>query len=100
MRQRRRHNRQIHKAKLLSGGRKKLNQAPYFVKGFRLFDKVEYFGQECFVFGRRSSGSFDIRLIDGTMVRPGITYKKLRFLGAARRYLLTQKKACRNSSHE
>ena len=98
MRQRRRHNRQIHKANLLSGGRKKLNQAPYLVKGFRLFDKVEYLGQECFVFGRRSSGSFDIRLIDGTRVHPGINYKKLRFLDTTGSYLLTQKKACRNSS--
>ena len=34
----------------------KLNQAPYLVKGFRLFDKVKYKGQECFIFGRRSSG--------------------------------------------
>lgn len=29
-------NRQIHKANFLKGG----NQAPYIVKGFRLFDKV------------------------------------------------------------
>lgn len=35
-------NRQIHKANFLKGGRKKLNQAPFLVKGFRLFDLVEY----------------------------------------------------------
>lgn len=34
------HNRQIHKANILKGGKKKLNQASYIVKGFRLFDKV------------------------------------------------------------
>ena len=50
------------------GGYRKNNQAPYIVKGYRLFDKVEYNGVECFVFGRRLSGSFDIRLLDGTKV--------------------------------
>lgn len=92
MRQRRRHNRQIHKANLLSGGRKKLNQAPYLVKGFRLFDKVRYNGQECFVFGRRSSGAFDIRLIDGTKVHTGINCRKLQFLSITMSYLLTTKR--------
>lgn len=50
------HNRQIHKANFLKGGHKKLNQAPYLVHDFRLFDKVRYQNQECFIFGRRSSG--------------------------------------------
>ena len=43
----------------LKGSKKKLNQAPYIVKGFRLFDKVKFEDKECFVFGRRSSGYFD-----------------------------------------
>lgn len=38
----RRHNRQIHKMKILKGGKKKNNQAPFEVFGFRLFDKVLY----------------------------------------------------------
>ena len=59
------HNRQIHKANILKGGKKKLNQAPYLVKGFRLFDKVEFEGQVCFIFGRRSNGYFDIRKLNG-----------------------------------
>lgn len=87
MRQRRRHNRQIHKANYLSGGRKKLNQAPYSVKGFRLYDKVLYNGTECFVFGRRSSGAFDIRLLDGTKVHAGINCRKLQFLSTTKTYL-------------
>lgn len=62
------HNRQIHKAKLLKGGKKKLNQAPYLVKGFRLFDKVEYDGQIGFIFGRRSRGYFDIRKLNGKVI--------------------------------
>lgn len=99
MRQTRRHNRQIHKSNLLSGGRKKRNQASYLVKGFRLFDKVSYKGVECFVFGRRSSGSFDIRLIDGTKVNAGISHKKLSFLEVSRRYLITTIKRNRAIPH-
>ena len=87
MRQRRRHNRHIHKVNILSGGCRKLNQAPYLVKGFRLFDKVKYNGTECFVFGRRSSGSFDIRLIDGTKVHAGINYRKLKFIQYSKSFL-------------
>ena len=74
------HNRQIHKTKIYKGGIRKRNQAPYLVKGFRLFDKVEYAGQECFIFGRRSSGYFDIRRLDGTKVHAGVSHKKLGFL--------------------
>lgn len=74
------HNRQIYKAKIYKGGVRKRNQAPYLVKGFRLFDKVRYKGRECFIFGRRSSGYFDIRMLDGTKVHAGISCKKLEFL--------------------
>lgn len=87
MRQRRRHNRQFHKTNILSTGRRKLNQAPYLVKGFRLFDKVKYNGTECFVFGRRSSGSFDIRLIDGTKVHAGVSCRKLQFVQVSDSFL-------------
>ena len=65
------HNRQIHKANLLKGGIKKLNQAQFEVKGFRLFDKVQYQGKLYFVFGRRNSGFFDIRTLDGIKVNKG-----------------------------
>lgn len=61
----RRHNRQIHKMKILKGGKKKNNQAPFEVFGFRLFDKVLYNNKICFVYGRRKSGSFNIRDFNG-----------------------------------
>lgn len=86
------HNRQIHKFNIPKGGVRKRNQAPYLVRGFRLFDKVEYSGQECFIFGRRSSGYFDIRRLDGTKVYAGISYKKLRFL-ETRHTTLTERRA-------
>lgn len=86
----RRHNRQIYKATILKGGVRKLNQAPYLVKGFRLFDKVLYNGIECFIFGRRASGSFDIRMLDGTKVKAGISYKKLILIEKRKNFLITK----------
>ena len=86
----RRHNRKIHKANILKGGKKKANQSPYIVKGFRLFDKVKYNGIECFVYGRRVSGSFYIRKIDGTKVHTGISFKKLKFLEVRKNFLITK----------
>ena len=86
----RRHNRQIHKANILKGGKKKANQSPYIVNGFRLFDKVKYNGIECFVYGRRASGSFDIRKIDGTKVHAGINFKKIKLLEVRKNFLITK----------
>lgn len=76
----RKHNRQIHKSNLLKGGKKKLNQSPYLMCGFRLFDKVEYEGEECFIFGRRKSGYFDLRTIDGVKVHESANVKRLKLL--------------------
>lgn len=87
------HNRQIHKNTTLKGGYRKLNQAPKFVKGFQLFDKVLYNNQECFIFGRRSSGSFDIRLLDGTKISAGISCKKLVLLEKRKSYLIERRTA-------
>jgi len=88
----RKHNRQIHKAKILKGGKKKLNQAPYLVKGFRLFDKVNFNGKECFIFGRRSSGYFDLRMLDGTVIHRGASYKSLKLLDIKQSLLIERRK--------
>ena len=74
----RRHNRQLHKTTILKGGYRKANQAPKYVFGFRLFDMVSYKGIPCFVFGRRSSGSFDIRTLGGKKISAGVSYKRLK----------------------
>ena len=85
-------NRQIHKINILKGGKKRPNQAPFIVKGFRLFDLVEYQRELFYVFGRRKRGSFDIRRLDGTKVNKGsVSYKKLRLV-ERRRTLLTEKR--------
>lgn len=54
IRQTRRHNRQVMKARILKGGRLKRNQAPYLVHGYRLFDKVLLNGRQCFIIRKRS----------------------------------------------
>ena len=86
------HNRQIHKANLLKGGVKKLNQAEFEVKGFRLFDKVQYQGKLYFVFGRRNSGFFDIRTLDGIKVNKGsINYKLLKLIERRKTLLIERR---------
>ena len=90
MKQIRRHNRQIHKAKILKGGKKRVNQAQYKVFGFRLFDEVKFQDTECFIFGRRNSGSFDVRKLDGTKISANVNYKKLEFL-ETRKSLLVER---------
>ena len=81
------HNRQIHKNTILKGGYRKLNQAPYLVKGFRLFDKVIYNNIECFITGRRQSGSAMLKTLDGTSIHNGIGFKHLKFIEPRKNYL-------------
>ena len=86
------HNRQIYKAKTLKRGIRKRNQAEYLVHDFRLFDKVRYQGKDYFIFGRRKSGYFDIRNLNGEKVNKGsISYKKLKLI-ETRKYYLTERR--------
>ena len=86
------HNRQIHKCSILKGGIRKRNTAPYKVKGYSLFDKVCYENKEYFIFGRRSSGCFDIRTLSGEKVNKGsINSKKLQLCETNKHYLLERR---------
>ena len=85
----RNHNRSLHKNTILKGGIRKNNQAPKYVYGYQLFDKVLYNGVECYILGRRASGYFDLRLLDGTKISAGVSYKKLQLL-ECRKTILTQ----------
>jgi N6-L-threonylcarbamoyladenine synthase len=76
----RRHNRQIHKFTINKGGIRKLNQAPYKVKGFRLNDTVRAKGQAWFIHGRRVKGAFVLKKLDGTTLE--IAPSKLRYLNS------------------
>lgn len=72
----RRHNRQIHRSKILKGGKKKINQSPFEVFGFRLFDRIMFNNKYYFIYGRRASGNFNVRDISGKDPRD-ISYKKM-----------------------
>ena len=89
----RRHNRQIHKMKISKNGIRKKNQAPYLVKGFRLFDKVKYKGLECFIFARRSSGYFDLRMLDGKRISASANVKDICLIDLCQSYLIERRKA-------
>jgi hypothetical protein len=71
------HNRQLHKCKILKGGIRKLNQSPYIIHGFRLFDKVKLDNKTGFIYGRRKSGYFLIRDINGNDISGCVPYKNL-----------------------
>lgn len=86
------HNRQIHKNTILKGGIRKHNQASYDVMGFRLFDKVKWKGQNCFIFGRRSTGRMDLRLLNGTKINASVGYKNLKIIEMRKNYLTEQRK--------
>ena len=87
------HNRQVYKSTILKGGTKKHNQADKYVHGYKLFDKVQYQGEEYFIFGRRTSGYFDIRSLNGDKVNKGsISYKNLKFVQNQQGVLIERRK--------
>ena len=88
------HNRQIHKCKVLKGGIRKHNQATYYVMDYRMYDRVSYQGKPYIIFGRRNSGFFDIRTLDGTKANKGsISYKKLRLIEPQSNYIVEKRTA-------
>lgn len=70
--------------KLYKGVRSHIkNTAPRFVKGYQRFDKVLFNNSECFIFGRRKTGYFDLRTLDGAKVHSSAKYKELKRLESA-----------------
>ncbi|WP_296875335.1 RNA-guided endonuclease IscB [uncultured Methanobrevibacter sp.] len=84
----RRHNRQIHKAKPSKGGQRRKNQSPYIINGFRRYDKVMYKSIECFITGKRSSGYFQLKSFNGTVISQGVSSKKLKLLEPIKGWLI------------
>lgn len=64
------------------------NTAARFIIGFQRYDKVSWKGQECFVFGRRTTGYFDIRLLDGTKVHASAKAKDCKLLESSSTWLI------------
>ena len=89
----RRNNRRLHKATIRKGGKRQRHTAPKYVRGFRLFDCVNYQGKVCFVFGRRSSGYFDLRTLDGVKISVSASYKKLTIVQKASASLVERRAA-------
>lgn len=88
----RRHNRQLHKFVPNKKGIRQNNQAPFKVFNFRLFDKVKYKRQICFVNGRRQSGYFSLKDINNNLVGNGsVSYKKLHFIESVKGFIIQQK---------
>ena len=85
------HNRQIHKQQILKGGKKKLNQQPYNLLGFHLFDRVLYKGNICFITGRRSSGYFKLSTLDGNILHTSAKYQDLHLLEPSKSHLIEMK---------
>ena len=69
------------------------------VKGFRLFDRVLYNNKPYYIFGRRSSGAFDIRTLDGEKVNKGsINCKYLQLINFRKTWLIERRSVV--SSHD
>lgn len=74
--------------KLFKGDRSHIrNTASRFLFGFQRFDKVSWKGIECFIFGRRATGYFDLRKVDASRIHPSVNYKKLSLLERAKTFL-------------
>ncbi|WP_059103242.1 RNA-guided endonuclease IscB [Shouchella shacheensis] len=84
----RENNRQLHKFTINKGGTRKSNKAETYVKGFQIFDRVLFGGKECFVFGRRKSGYFDLRTLEGESIHKSASFKKLHVVEKANTLLV------------
>ena len=74
--------------KLFKGVRSHIrNTAERFIRGFQRFDKVCWRGIECFIFGRRKSGYFDIRKLDGTKVHSSVRAEELKLIERFKTFL-------------
>ena len=85
------HNRQIHKMTIYKGGIRRMNQAPYIVKGFRLYDRVFAKGKEWYIHGRRTKGSFVLKTLFGDSLE--IVPTKIRLLGTQQGFIVERRTA-------
>ena len=80
--------------KLFKGIRSHIrNTASRFIKGFQRFDKVLWHGIECFVFGRRQTGYFALRKLDGTKIHNSAKAKDCILLESAKTLLIENQRA-------
>ena len=87
------HNRQIHKVNFKKGGIRKRNQASYEVCGFRLYDKVVWKGQECFISGRTNNRAILRNISWGKVHETPVNLKYLKLAEMRKNYLVI-KESC------
>jgi len=75
--------------KLFKGDRSHIkNTAARIIHGFQRFDKVLWNNIECFVFGRRKTGYFELRTLDRTKVHASAKAKELTLLETSKTLLI------------
>jgi len=80
--------------KLFKGDRSHIkNTAERIIYGFQRFDKALWKGIECFIFGRRKTGYFDLRKLDGTKIHASAKAKELSLLERSKTLLIERKAA-------
>ena len=78
--------------KLFKGDRSHIkNTAERFICGFQRFDRVLWRRIECFIFGRRKTGYFALRKLDGTKIHASAKAKELSLLERAKTLLIERK---------
>jgi hypothetical protein len=79
--------------KLFKGARSHIRNTVPSAYGFRRWDRVQLpDGRPGFVYGLRSSGYFDVRRLDGTVLSHSIGHQKLRRLESARTLLIERRR--------
>ena len=80
--------------KLFKGERSHIkNTTERIIYGFQRFDKVLWKGIECFIIGRRKTGYFDLRKLDGTKIHASAKAKELSLSERAKTLLIERKAA-------
>lgn len=75
--------------KLFKGDRSHIkNTAPRIIHGFQRYDKVIWNGLECFVFGRRERGYFNLQKLDGTIIHKDANVKGITLLERSNTFLV------------
>ena len=72
-------NRSLFKTNFLKGGKRKVRTIKEAF-GFRRWDKVLYGKIECFIYGLRSSGYFDVRCLTGEKIDTSVKYADLKLI--------------------
>ena len=85
------HNRCLHKANPRKGGIRPRNQSAKIIHGFKLFDKVRYLNQTCFIMGKRTKGYFMLKTINGQAINKDASYKKITLLRHSNAYIIDRK---------